>query len=183
MNKLIVLLFAFAFVFACKSPEARKPETVKTGSFIQESAIRNKKLYEAEEKAIEAYITAQNTKEFKASEFGFWFSQDSLVSVDNSKLPEFSDIVNFDYSISALNEQVIYSASELKNRNYAMDQEELFTGLREGLKLMKAGETYTFIFPSQKAYGYYGDENKIGRNTPIISQVTINSITTKNEEH
>ena len=64
-----------------------------------------------------------------------------------------------------------------------MDQEELFTGLREGLKLMKAGETYTFIFPSQKAYGYYGDENKIGRNTPIISQVTVNSITTKNEEH
>lgn len=177
MNKLLVLLFAFTCLFACKAPEARKPETVKTGSFIEESAMRNKKLYEAEEKAIQVYINAQDTKQFLASEFGFWLSKDSIVSNQDSKTPDFSDVVNFDYNISALNGQTIYSASELKNRNYAMDQEELFTGLREGLKLMKAGETYTFIFPSQKAYGYYGDENKIGRNMPLVSQVTVNSIT------
>ena len=60
-----------------------------------------------------------------------------------------------------------------------MDQQELFTGLREGLKLMKAGETVTFLFPSQKAYGYYGDENKIGTNIPLICQVTVNSIIKK----
>jgi len=60
-----------------------------------------------------------------------------------------------------------------------MDQEEIFSGLREGLKLMKAGETITFLFPSDKAYGYYGDENKIGANISIICTVTINSITQK----
>jgi len=148
MNKTFVLLFVFTSLFTCKTPEARKPETVKTGSFIEESAIRNKKLYEAEKKAIEAYISTQSTKQFKASEFGFWVSKDSIVTkTEISKFPEFSDLVNFDFNISALNGQIIYTASELKNRNYAMDQEELFTGLREGLKLMKAGETYTFIFP------------------------------------
>lgn len=41
---------------------------------------------------------------------------------------------------------------------------------------MKTGETVTFLFPSQKAYGYYGDDNKIGRNTPLICEVTVNSI-------
>ena len=60
-----------------------------------------------------------------------------------------------------------------------MDQQELFSGLREGLKIMKAGEQITFIFPSLKAYGYYGDEKRIGSNTPIISQVTVKSITKK----
>ena len=179
MNKILVLILVFACAFACKSPEPRKPETVKTGSFIEESAIRNKKLYEAEEKAIEAYIITQDTKQFIASEFGFWFSKDSVITIQNPKFAVFSDIVNFDFDISTLNGETIYTALELKNRNYAMDQEELFTGLREGLKLMQAGETYTFIFPSQKAYGYYGDENKIGRNTPLISQVTVNSITKK----
>lgn len=180
MNKLAVLLFTFTCIFACKTPEARKPETVKTGSSIEESVIRNKKLYETEEKAIQAYIKTKDTKQFTPSEFGFWIAKDSVVTgTETSKSPEFSDIVNFDFNLKALNGQTIYTASELKNRNYAMDQEELFTGLREGLKLMKAGETYTFIFPSQKAYGYYGDENKIGRNTPLISQVTVNSITKK----
>jgi FKBP-type peptidyl-prolyl cis-trans isomerase len=57
-----------------------------------------------------------------------------------------------------------------------MDKQELFTGLREGLKLMQAGETVTFLFPSQKAYGYYGDENRIGTNVPLICEVTVHSI-------
>lgn len=180
MNKLVALLLISSSLLGCKTIEARKPETVKTGSFIKESAARNKKLYEAEKKAIQAYISTQNTKDFIASEYGFWISKDSVVSTSrNLALPEFSDVVNFDFNISSLNDEIIYTASELKNRNYTMDQENLFTGLREGLKLMRTGETYTFIFPSQKAYGYYGDENKIGRNTPLISQVTLNSITKK----
>jgi FKBP-type peptidyl-prolyl cis-trans isomerase len=57
-----------------------------------------------------------------------------------------------------------------------MDKQELFTGLREGLKLMKTGETVTFLFPSQKAYGYYGDQNKIGSNMPLICEVTVLAI-------
>ena len=60
-----------------------------------------------------------------------------------------------------------------------MDQEELFSGLREGLKLMKAGETITFLFPSYNAYGYYGDENRIGANIPIKCEVTVNTIIQK----
>ena len=59
-----------------------------------------------------------------------------------------------------------------------MDKQELFTGLREGLKLMRSGETVTFLFPSQKAYGYYGDENKIGTNVPLICEVTLLDIKT-----
>jgi FKBP-type peptidyl-prolyl cis-trans isomerase len=61
-----------------------------------------------------------------------------------------------------------------------MDKQELFTGLREGLKLMKPGDDITFIFPSQKAYGYYGDDNKIGTNVPLICKVKLNTIT---QEH
>jgi gliding motility-associated peptidyl-prolyl isomerase len=179
MNKPLVLLFVFACILSCKTPEARKPETVKSGSFIKESAIRNKQLFKAEEKAIEAYISAQESKQFMASEYGFWFAKDTVVEASVSKLPEFGDIVNFNFNLSDLNGQLFYSASELKTRNYAMDQEALFTGLREGLKEMRAGETFTFIFPSQKAYGYYGDEIKIGSNTPLVSKVTVNSITTK----
>jgi hypothetical protein len=34
----------------------------------------------------------------------------------------------------------------------------------------------TFLFPSQKAYGYYGDQNKIGSNMPLICEVTVLSI-------
>ena len=62
-----------------------------------------------------------------------------------------------------------------------MDKQELFTGLREGLKLMKPEESITFIFPSQTAYGYYGDDNKIGTNIPLICEVTLNTIIKNND--
>lgn len=176
MNKLLILAFALIAFIGCKTPEARKPITTKTGSFIDASVERNKQLNAQEEAVINTIIEKQGL-DYIASESGFWYYYNNKVEIDSLKTPNLGDIVNYDYNVKALNGSVIYSKAYIKTQNYAMDKQELFTGLREGLKLMKTGETVTFIFPSQKAYGYYGDENKIGRNTPLICEVTVNSIT------
>ena len=42
---------------------------------------------------------------------------------------------------------------------------------------MKEGESITFLFPSQKAYGYYGDEEKIGSNVPLVCDVSLLKLT------
>ncbi|WP_298555285.1 gliding motility-associated peptidyl-prolyl isomerase GldI [uncultured Algibacter sp.] len=175
MNKLLILAL-FLLVFGCKTPEARRPVSVKSGSFIDASVERNKKLNAKEKASIEKLMKLQE-QDYIASESGFWYYYNNKTSIDSLKTPAFGDIINYNYNIKSLNGHIIYSTKELKTQNYTMDKEELFTGLREGLKLMKSGETVTFLFPSQKAYGYYGDENKIGRNTPLICEVTINSIT------
>lgn len=164
------------FTFSCKSPEARPPKSVKTGSFIKESADRNRKLFEKEEAQIKALINKNPDIEYIASESGFWYYYNTKIERDTIT-PNFGDIVNFDYNVKKLNGTEIYSDEDIQPSNYAMDKEELFTGLREGLKLMKPGETITFLFPSQKAYGYYGDTNRIGTNIPLICEVTVNSIT------
>ena len=44
MNKILTIIIALLVVFSCKSPDARKPISVKTGSFIDASVERNKKL-------------------------------------------------------------------------------------------------------------------------------------------
>jgi FKBP-type peptidyl-prolyl cis-trans isomerase len=41
---------------------------------------------------------------------------------------------------------------------------------------MHEGDRVKFIFPSQSAYGYHGDDKKIGTNQPIICIVTLNKI-------
>ena len=38
---------------------------------------------------------------------------------------------------------------------------------------MKKNETVTFLFPSHIAYGYHGDNKKIGTNQPLICTVTL----------
>jgi gliding motility-associated peptidyl-prolyl isomerase len=172
---IIILLLALGFT-SCKSPEARRPISQKTGSFIKESAERNKKLVEKEEAIIAQMIEKDSVRTYIASESGFWYYYNVKIEKDTITA-KFGDIINFDYNVKDFKGQTIYSDDDIAADNYSMDQEELFTGLREGLKLMKPGETVTFLFPSQKAYGYYGDTKKIGTNIPLICEVTVNSIT------
>jgi gliding motility-associated peptidyl-prolyl isomerase len=172
---ILILLIAIGFT-SCKSPEARRPISQKTGSFIKESAERNKKLVEKEEAIIAQMIEKDTSKTYIASESGFWYYYNVKVEKDTITA-KFGDVINFDYNVKDFKGQTIYSDEEIIADDYSMDQEELFTGLREGLKLMKPGETVTFLFPSQKAYGYYGDTKKIGTNVPLICEVTVNSIT------
>lgn len=176
MIRPITFLLLIISVVSCKSPEARQPVSHQTGSFINASVERNIKLNKKEKEKIEQIIKSDTTNDYIASESGFWYTYETKVEKDTITA-DFGDVVNFDYNVKSLGGQVIYSDEDIQPRNYIMDKEELFTGLREGLKLMKPGETVTFLFPSQKAYGYYGDTNKIGTSVPLMCEVTVNSIT------
>ncbi len=173
----LYLIFLIIGLAGCKTPEARRPVTQNSGSFINESIMRNRDLIAQEEAEILKLIEKDPTTDYIASNNGFWYYYNKK-STDSTKTesPIFKDIVKFDYTIKSLYGEVIYDQSELPTKTYAIDQEELFSGLREGLKLMKEGEVVSFIFPSYKAYGYYGDKNKIGANVPIITTVSLYSI-------
>lgn len=177
MKRIVIIAIALA-ILGCKSPEARYPVSHSSGSFILASAERNIKLNEAEHKRIEKIIETKPEVDYLTSQNGFWYFYNFKIEGDSLK-PQFGDIVNFNYNIKDLNGNTIYTEAEIQTQNYAVDQQELFTGLREGLKLMKAGETVTFLFPSQTAYGYYGDENRIGTNIPLMCKVKVNSINQK----
>ncbi|MCB0387803.1 MAG: gliding motility-associated peptidyl-prolyl isomerase GldI [Winogradskyella sp.] len=178
MSRIIALLICALLFVACKSPEARRPVSSKSGSFIDASVERNIKLNEREQTYIKKIMSENPEQEYIASENGFWYYY-NVKQADSLMSPDFGDIVTFNYNIKTLTDDIIYSKEDLKTQTYVMDKQELFSGLREGLKLMKSGETVTFMFPSQKAYGYYGDENKIGINVPIKCEVSVNSIIDK----
>jgi len=176
MKKLSLLLLLL-FAIGCKSPEARRPVSQNSGSYIDESVERNKEMIARDEDYIKQQMGKDPDIEYLTSADGFWYfynnkSTDSL----NTKTPQFGDVVVFDYSISSIEGNSIYAEGEKPTREYTMDKEKLFTGLRQGLKLMKEGETITFLFPSHKAFGYYGDKEKIGSNVPITAKVTLHNI-------
>ena len=179
MRKLSFLILAICCVIACKSPEARRPVSQSSGSFINESVERNKKIVAQEEEMIQKIISEDSTNTYISSPNGFWYYYHTK-DTSATRTPQFGDLVEFEYSMKTLDGRQIYSKEELPRRTYVMDQEELFTGLREGLKLMHEGETVTFLFPSHKAYGYYGDKDRIGTNWPILSTVTLYTITSPN---
>lgn len=176
-----VIIVFILLVSACKSPEARYPVSQNSGSYIDESVERNKEMIAKEEDYIKQVMGKNPDTEYLTSADGFWYYyNEKSTDSTNTETPEFGDIVIFDYSISTIEGEPIYAEGEKPTREYAIDREKLFTGLRQGLKLMKEGETLTFLFPSHKAFGYYGDKNRIGSNVPIMAKVTLHSI--KEEE-
>jgi len=175
-SKLILFAFLVAIlVSGCKQPqEARKPLSQSSGSFMKKSAERNKKLIAGEEGQIDSLIKSNPKIKYFASTKGYWYTY-VVQNLQDTLTPKKGDVAFFDYEIKDLKGNVIYSQLELRPQTYAVDKQNIMTGLREGIKLMHKKEKVIFLFPSHIAYGYHGDDKKIGTNQPLLCTVTLHN--------
>ncbi|MGI9547241.1 MAG: gliding motility-associated peptidyl-prolyl isomerase GldI [Flavobacteriaceae bacterium] len=167
----IYIILAILLV-GCGGPEPRKPVKVKTGSFIKVSVERNKELLVEEENLIRKIITADSVNQYLSTEFGAWYYYHHRIPAEGYTAAE-EDQVILTYDLLSLNNDTIYSAEEIGTITYYVDREELFPGLRMGVKLLKEGEKATFLYPSHLVFGYHGDNDRIGPNIPVKSTVAI----------
>lgn len=175
-SKLVLLVFLVAvMVSSCKqSQEARRPLSQKSGSFMKESIAKNKKLIAGEEGQIDSLIKSNPKVKYLASTKGYWYTYVIQNTLD-TLTPKKGDVAFFDYEIKDLKGNVIYSELELRPQTYLVDKQNIMAGLREGIKLMHKNEKVIFLFPSHIAYGYHGDDKKIGTNQPLLCTVTLHN--------
>lgn len=171
----IVLSFLFCIGFtACKQQQdARHPISRASGVFMKKSIERNKKLIASEEDLINAVMKKNPNISYFASTKGYWYSYETR-NTNDSLTPKKGDVAFFNYELKDLGGNTIYSEVELRPQVYRIDKQDIMVGLREGIKLMRKNERVTFLFPSHIAYGYHGDNKKIGPNQPLICTVTLN---------
>lgn len=175
-NKLILLVIT-VFVLSCTKTIPRKPVIRNSSTFLNESVKRNKIINKLEEKAFLELIKKDSTHIYLSSASGFWYYYVNK-NLESTKFPTRGDEVIYSYTISNINNQVLYTEDDLGERSYLVDKQELITGLQDGLKLMKEDEVITFLFPSHKAYGYSGYK-KIKSNQPLIYTVKLKKIIVK----
>lgn len=176
----------FLFIFliltvSCANPIPRKPVLRKTSSFLKESVVLNKTMNESEENMFRMLMEKDSLTAYLASPNGFWYTFNQK-NTDSYK-PKTGDHIFYSYAVYDINNAVIYSAEEIGEQTYITDKQEIIEGLRNGLKLMGAGDEATFLFPSHKVYGYLGDSNKIEINQPLIFKVQLIKINRKNESN
>lgn len=175
-SKVILLVFFVSLlIFSCKQhQEARRPISQASGTFMKKSAERNKKLIATEEGQIEALIKSNPKVKYLASTKGYWYTYVTQ-NIQDTLTPKKGDVAFFDYEIKDLKGNVIYSELELRPQTYSVDKQNIMTGLREGIKLMHKNEKVIFLFPSHIAFGYHGDDKKIGTNQPLMCTVTLHN--------
>lgn len=185
MKKLhLSYLYLLCLVFltaGCSQPKPRKPISVKTGSFMSTSIERSKALLSHEEAIIDSIITKDTLNQYHSSPNGYSYYFNKLDSTNNYH-PKEGDVVKINYDIRTLNNQTIYSSEEIGEINFKVDKEDYFPGLRTAVKLLREGETATFLFPSSLAYGYHGDDHRIGTNQTIKSTIHIIEIIQKSTD-
>ena len=179
LSKIMLLFVLFMTFLSCKQQQqARMPISRSSGTFMKESAARNKKLIAGEEEKIDSIIKSNPKIEYLASQKGYWYHYVTKNERDTLR-PKKGDIAQFDYEIMDLKGNVVYSDVELRPQTYVVDKQNIMMGLRDGIKLMHKNEKVTFLFPSHMAYGYHGDNKRIKSNQPIICTVTLNDFKPK----
>ncbi|MDO5608461.1 MAG: gliding motility-associated peptidyl-prolyl isomerase GldI [Capnocytophaga sp.] len=173
--KYVFYFSVIALLVSCGDKPARRPISVKTSTFLKESAKKNKELLTQEEALIEAIIKSDSLHTYINSQHGFKYYY-IVQQPDSSYTAQFGDIVTFNYSLSDLQGNIIYPKKENGYYEHHTDKEELFFGLRSALKLLKENEAGVFYFPSEIAFGYHGDQYKIGSNEPVRAEIELISI-------
>lgn len=172
MKKYGFLLISLFFFLACGEPEPRKPVQTRSGSFFKESVARSKKILEKEQMLIQDIIQKDSLHNYLPSPFGFWYYYE-LQKDTLGYTPKTNDVVWLSYNLMHFNGDTLYRAQDFGLVQHAVDKSQLFPGLRNGIKLLRKGEKATFLFPSSQVFGFKGDTNKIGPNTPLASSVTL----------
>lgn len=174
--KFNLLFLVILLVSSCSSIEPRKPLNPKVSTtLLQETVALSKAINKNEENKILALIKKDSLTAYKTASNGFWYTYITKIT-ESLPTPEPGQEVTFTYTISTLNNTIIYSEEELGVKKYKVDKEDFITAIQKGIKLMKVGETVTFVIPSYNAFGVVGDGNKIGNNQSIKSTVTLINI-------
>lgn len=176
MKLKLLVFFALVLLLGCKQTTPRRPIQPKPSTTIfQENIAVTKQLFQQEEKEILQFIKKDSLKKYQSSSNAFWYTYKTKVK-ENLPSPKTGDLVTFSYNISTLNDSILYTKEFLGVQKYKVDKEDFISGIQKGLKLMKKGETITFVIPSYNAFGVAGDGKKIGINKTIKSTVTLINI-------
>lgn len=169
--KFLIPVVALALT-SCSQQQARRPLTQTSGKFMKESVNRNIKLIANEEALIDSVIKKHPERKYIATPKGYWYYYESENTQDTLR-PKRGDVAFFDYEISDLKGNLIYSEVELKPQTYLVDKQNILMGLRDGIKQMNKNEKVSFVFPSHLGHGYRGDNDRIPPNLPLVVTVSL----------
>jgi len=180
MRKVLSFVFLTLLLTSCQEPQPRRPLEVRSGSFLKESAERNKRLLEQETTLMQELAQKDSLHTYQSSASGFLYAYEKRVQ-EAGGLAAAGDLVTMTYDIRTWNEDTLYHREEIGIRKYLVDKEDLFPGMRYSVKLLKEGESATFLYPSSLGYGYHGDDDRIGPNTPLKCTLEIFKIEPETE--
>lgn len=137
---------------------------------LEEQLIQeNKNRVVREQEEINAYIA---DKDWPMQETGtglrYWLMEDK-----EGPLAEPGQMALVNFNIELLDGTTCYSSAEKGPFTFRVAEDQVETGLHEGIQMMSQGDIARFIIPSHLAWGITGDHLKIPTNAALVYDVEL----------
>lgn len=151
-------------VYACNGcMEQRRPVPLQR-DYSEDLIEANRQKVQAEMQDISRYVAAEKWPAIEsATGLYYWIYQGG-----EGRNAQKGDHVSLEYSISDIKGQLFYDSASNGPLLFAVDQDEVVSGLHEVVKYMNLGARVKAIFPSHLGYGFTGDQQKIDPNTILV---------------
>lgn len=161
------ILLAFT---ACQEEEVRVyPVVYVNNNFYENSKLRTKVLLNAEQKEFKTYMQ-KNKMQFTPNGSGVWMSNQPKITNYTAKT---NDYIKYQYQILNLDNQVLYNFDELGTKEIILGKANVIRGLQSSLQYIEPNDSATVLIPSNLAFGYKGDGNKINPNQAIVLNIRV----------
>jgi FKBP-type peptidyl-prolyl cis-trans isomerase len=160
------------FSISCKNADP-EPQAIDP-SQLQESLIRvNKTLAHEENLAIDRYIERRGLK-MERSGTGLRYM---VINPGNGIKAQVGMHVTVKYRIELLDGTFCYSSDSLGTNTFTVDQDQIESGIHEGIKLLSKGGKAKFILPSHLAHGLLGDQDRIPAKSSVVYDIEVVELT------
>lgn len=166
------LFFLGFIIMSCINSTPRKPINKNKNKKEEYSVEFNRAVNKAQEGQIQKYIQKDSLSIYQNSSFGFVYTVLKSSRKKKNQMGKGTK-VTFEKTVYSLKDELIYPTEK---QTCVIGKSNEITGVIEGLKLMREDEEIKFIFTSFVAHGFNGDQNRIGRNIPIIVKIKLLNI-------
>lgn len=171
-------LFLFILVFgvlSCKQNNNKnisKYPDYNSKEFKDKLVEANKMYVKKESDEIDQYILRRGW-EMKTTGTGLRYM---IVEAGTGVLAKPNDIAKVSYNITLLDGTVCYSSEQNGPKEFKINQDNVESGLHEGIQYMHVGDKARFILPSHLAHGLMGDESKIPPKSSVVYDIELLSL-------
>ena len=169
---ILFLVSTVSFISSCNRNNHSKPVNMQSTAFKEKLIDANKLYMKQESDEIDQYIAHHNWKMI-TSGTGIRYM---ITKQGKGEQAQEAKRAKVNFKISLLDGTLCYSSDSTGAKEFLIGQDNVETGLHEGIKYMHVGDKAVMILPSYLAHGLIGDESKIPPHASVLYELELLSL-------
>ena len=168
----LLLLFSSVLLLSCSNNDVQKQKQlheIETSTFKEKLIDANKIYIKQESDEIDRYVEHRHWQMITTGT-GLRYMI-TKKGTGEKAMPQ--QIAKVNFKISLMDGTLCYTSDSTGAKEFIIEQDNVESGLHEGIQYMHTGDKATLILPSYLAHGLLGDESKIPSRASVIYELEL----------